>query len=140
LEEKIKSSYNFQAPIIPHAELLTLKDYCKKVNIPLDLAMAKLKSKNIKFNENWTLKEIAKKNNLAPLDIGKIIFSPVNMGGYGYGRMTLKEICKKFNLSEKKCLEKLKRQKINASLNETLKEIALKNDLFPVDIVNFIKK
>jgi len=141
-EEKIKNSWEVNKIVvpIPHAELLTLKEFCKKLNIPLDKAIKKLKAKNIKFDVNQTLKEIAKNNNTTPAKIYEIIKEKNNeFIGSGIGKMSLKEFCKKYHCKVDVAIKKLSEKGIKATENETLKEIAIKNNLLPIDIAKIIK-
>ena len=76
LGEQIKESWsdNFIAPKIPHGELLPLKKLCKKINIHPNVALKRLKEKNIKMeNLNQKIKDIAKNNNIRPVEIYFII-------------------------------------------------------------------
>lgn len=145
LEEYIKNSWEVSKAEIPiaHGELLSLKEFCKKLNIPLSEAVYKLKERGIRFDVNETLKEIAKKNNLTPYKIYEIIkpkqrfeFRP----GSGIGRMSLEEFCKKYQCNVNDTLKKLKSNGIEANKNQTLRKIAISNNLTPIDIVEIIKK
>jgi len=61
-------------PIIPHAERLTLKEYCEKINFPLDRAIKRLNVFNVKgVSPDKTLEEIAKENGVAPKDIADML-------------------------------------------------------------------
>ena len=62
------------SPIIPHAERLTLKEFCAKINLPVERAIKRLRAYNVKnVSPDKTLEEIAKENNLAPKDIADIL-------------------------------------------------------------------
>ena len=75
LEEKIKNAWPQSKISIPiaHAELLRLDEFCKKLGIPIDSAVKKLKEKGFEFKISDTLKVIAKKNNTTPAKIYEII-------------------------------------------------------------------
>ena len=61
-------------PIIPHAERLTLKEYCEKINFPLDRALKRLSVFNVKgVSPDKTLQQIADENNVAPKDIADML-------------------------------------------------------------------
>ncbi len=61
-------------PIIPHAEKLTLKEYCEKVNFSLDRAIKRLEVFNVKgVSPDKTLEKIAKENGIAPKDIADML-------------------------------------------------------------------
>jgi hypothetical protein len=145
LEENIKNSWEVSKAQIPiaHGELLSLKEFCKKTDIPLNVAVEKLKKANIKFSLEETLKEIAAKNNTTPYKIYEIIkqkntsfFVPQS----GFGRMTLIDFCKKNNLDVKKAIEILKKRGIEAKKEDTLRDIAFKNNLTPIDIAQILNK
>jgi hypothetical protein len=147
LEEMIKNSWDVNQKAIPvsHAELLTLKEFCGKLNINLNQAVAKLKAAGYKFSVDDTLKVIAKHNNTTPADIYEMLKQPSGntfqtAPGAGYGRMTLAEVCKKEGVDVDVCLKKLKSKDIKASPQATLREIAFPNGLTPVDIIDMIKK
>jgi hypothetical protein len=144
---QIKESWmvNKKAPPIPHAELMTLKEFAKKINISFEEAMRKLKSKGVKIeNETLLIKEIAKQNKVSPEQLyemikPKDIKTQNEVGGRGYGRKTLKQICKELNISVDIAKTKLKENGIQAKENETLREISSKYDLRPTDIVDILK-
>jgi hypothetical protein len=149
LEEQIKNSWEVSKAEIPiaHGELLSLKDFCKKLNIPLKDAVSKLKQKGIEFSVDETLKEIALKNNTTPYKIYQIIKNGDVSGktvkflpGSGIGRMSLEDFCKKYHIDLKKALKKLEQNGIKARKDETLKEIAFKSGILPVKIAQMISK
>ena len=74
--EYLTASWESKAsrPIIPHAEKLTLKKYCDKMNFPLDRAIKRLNVFNVKgVSPDKTLEEIAKENGVAPKDIADML-------------------------------------------------------------------
>jgi hypothetical protein len=147
LEEMIKNSWdvNKKAISIAHAELLSLKEFCLRLNINLNQAVSKLKAMGYKFSVNESLKVIAKNNNTTPADIYMILKQPSGntfqtVPAAGYGRMTLEEVCRKENIDIRVCLQKLKHKGINAKPQQTLREIAFPNGYTPVEIIDIIKK
>jgi hypothetical protein len=145
LEDMIKNSWEVNNEAIPisHGELMTLKEFCEKLNINLNGAVKKLKVKKYKFDINDTLKVIATKNNTTPAQIYKLIKNAKSvsiMSGGGYGKMTLEEVCKKENIDINKCIEKLNQKGIKANPKSTLREIAFPNGLTPIDIIDMIKQ
>jgi hypothetical protein len=152
LEEIIKNSWevNQKAIPLPHAELLTLKEFCSKLGIDFDSAVKKLKAENYNFSVNDTLKTIAKNNNTTPADIYQMLKSTQKtqkpnenvqlppLGGYG--KMTLEDVCKKYSVDIDTCLNRLKKKGIKANKNQTLRDIAFPNGYRPVEIIEFIKK
>jgi len=75
VEEVIKNSWpeNKMKPPIPHAELMPLKKLCKKVGIPVPLAVATLKKHNLKFSPEMTLGEIGKENGMTPAEVWELL-------------------------------------------------------------------
>jgi hypothetical protein len=145
LEEIIKDSWEVNKKEIPisHGEQLSLKEFCDKLNINLNTAVMRLKSRNFEFNPEDTLKNIAKKNGVTPVEIYDIIKTPsvsVNMTGSGLGRMTLKEVCEKEGVELNVCLKRLSQRGIKAEGKETLREIAFSNGMTPPEILEIIKK
>ncbi|SNR65115.1 DUF4405 domain-containing protein [Desulfurobacterium atlanticum] len=147
-QEKIKESWEKgikNQPPIPHAELMTLKEFCTKTGIPIETALKNLRNNGIKVESaDETLKEIAIKNNTSPAMLYKIInkgkyqaqntFTP----GMGFGRKTVKEVCISYGLTVTECVEKLAKHNIIVSPDETLRTVAAKNGLLPKDIVQII--
>jgi biotin operon repressor len=150
LEEYIKNSWEVSKSEIPiaHGELLSLEEFCAKLNIPLNEAIKKLKEKGVQFNVNETLKEIANKNNLTPDKVYEIIKPKKNSNsqnvkfipGRGIGRMILNDFCKKYSCDVNEAIKNLKSKGINAKKTQTLKEIAEDNKITPLDIVKIITK
>ncbi len=133
-------------PFVPHAEDLNLDELSNQLdNINLKQIINTLKSHKIIFdNVQQTLAEIAIKNNTTPNKIYKIIIEqPVSkttrgMRGSGMGRKTLTELCKELDLNIDDVIRNLERAGYFGEANETLKDIAMKNDVSPMDIFNTI--
>ncbi len=148
LQEYIKNSWEVNKVSIPfgHAELLSLKEFCKKLNIPLDEAISKLNQHNIRCLKDESLKEISKKNNTTPSNIYNIIKSNTPSVvqstfevGSGIGRMSLEEFCKKYNYNINKVLKLLKEKNIKANKTQTLRDIAFSNNITPIDLASLIE-
>ncbi|MCP4600437.1 MAG: DUF4405 domain-containing protein [Proteobacteria bacterium] len=77
LNEAIKNSWiedETYEPPFGHAELLSLKRFCRKTDIDIDKAVTKLAQMEIKVtSSDETLKEIARNNNVSPKDIFEMI-------------------------------------------------------------------
>ncbi len=144
---QIKESWavNKEAPPIPHAELMTLKEFAQKINVSLEEVMKKLKSKGVKIeDETLLIKEIAKQNKMSPEQLYEMI-KPKNVktqneaAGKGYGKKTLKQTCKELNIPVDVAKTKLKEKGIRAKEGETLREISSKYNMRPTDIVDILK-
>ena len=147
LQNYIKNSWEVTKAEIPiaHGELLSLREFCSKLKIPLDRATERLKAKGIKFNVNKTLKKIGEENNLSPYKI-YLIIKPEGKAkekafveGSGIGIMSLLQFCKKYNCNVDKAIKVLKTRGIIAEKNQTLKEVASSNNTSPINIVKIIK-
>jgi len=131
LEERIKNSWEvnrYQIPIA-HGELLSLKEFCKRVGIPLSVGEKALKEKGIKFQPDWSLKKIGKENNLSPAQIYQILkegynsststgksstpvssspsapaTQPLLSPGSGIGFLTIPQFCEKFHCDPQRTL------------------------------------
>jgi len=144
---RIKESWtvNKEAPPVPYAELMTLKEFAQKIDISLEEVMKKLKSKGVKIeDETLLIKEIAKQNRLSPQQLYEMI-KPKNVktqngtAGKGYGKKTLKQVCKELNISVDIARIKLRENGIQVKENETLREISSKHNMRPSDIVDILR-
>lgn len=134
---------NDTAPPIPHAELLTLNELAEKLDsISIDKIVNKLEANKIKFNSaNETLEKIGLINNLAPIEIYRIITKKTltGMAGSGIGRKTLGEFSEENNIDINHIIKILQDNNIKAQKNQTLKDIATENDMAAKDIYDLIK-
>jgi len=131
-------------PPIPHAELLTLKEYCEKTDLSLEVVLQRLQKQGIKGVDSLkTVGEIAEINGITPAELGQKISgksASTNTGaGYGYGRMTIAQICQQLQIPESLAVERLKTAGINFQPEEILRDIAEKNDMKPIDLFKIIK-
>jgi len=132
-------------PPIPHAELFTLKEYCEEVHVDLTQAIRRLHQQGIKgVDSTRTIGEIAEANGLTPAELGQMISgkqkaTSSNSGSYGYGRMTLEQICKKVGVEESVARQRLQKAGIEMGEEESLRAIAQRANLRPIDIVKIIK-
>ncbi len=143
--EELKASWSTEKtePPIPHAEDLTLTEFAKTINISVEELKNSLSSNGIIFqDDNITVKELAKQNNISPNDIynkfksGKNRQNLATGEGRGYGRKTLAEISAENNLSIDIVITNLKSHGIDAVANDKLKDLAMRNNLLPVDVAN----
>lgn len=131
-------------PPIPHAELLTLKEYSAKTNIPYDDIISNLKNAGIEVtNDESTIEAIAAQYNLTPAQlaqkimVGKKPKVAIAEGG-GYGRKSVQDVCEQLDIPIELGLERLKTNGINTEPHSSLKDIANENDLTPIQIVKLI--
>ncbi len=134
-------------PPVPHAEKLTVPEFAKTVNIPLDLFMNKLLENNITINDtSQTILEIANDNQISPSEIYNLISLDMQPKttetkytmGSGFGRKLLSEILIENKLTFDEGVNKLKNAGINVENDEKIKNIAERNNISPIEIINVI--
>ncbi len=115
-------------PPIPHAELLTLVDLTSQLeNMTIEKIESKLKANKIRYESiNQTLSEIASLNNITPNALYEIIIKKPQEGmqGMGLGRKTLEDLATENNKEISSFIELLKAKGIEATKDQTLKELA----------------
>ena len=132
-------------PPIPHAELLTLKNFAEKTNQDLKAILRSLNREGLKGIDSLAVVgDIAKINNLTPQEVANKIslkseFSVETGVGSGYGRKTVSEICRELSLKEEAALKRMKNAGIKFKDGDNLRSIANSNNVKPTDIVKIIK-
>ena len=161
LGETIKNSWVASPELEPpfgHAELVSLKTFCKKQRIPLDQAMAELRKAGFKLNNpNNTLVEIADSKATSGMEVYKVIkklepkpeviqpgaaWTPEKIeetfAGTGVGRKTIAQIIEDHGLDRKTAYQRLKEEGIKAKDEDKIKELAEKHDATPIKILTII--
>ncbi len=136
-----------KAPPIPHAEELTLKEAAEDyLKISAASALQTLKKKGLQVGgPEETLKEIAEKNGLSPLELYSLIsegaaYDSKPLRG-GFGRMTLKKAAMSLGISPKKARNILEKNGIKVSSEDiTLREIGQANGLTPREVYELLEK
>ncbi len=144
-EDSIKESWikQYSEPPYGHAEESKLKVFCKKINLDLNKAKERLKANHIVFDENDTLKKIAKANHTTPSQIYMIIKDSKNTATSDIpsrlGRKTLQELAdlKKINLE--KSLKFLTTKGLKISKDDIIKNIADELDMTPLELYKLLK-
>ena len=133
-------------PPIPHAEAMTLVELAKVTQQPVAEMIQNLRKNGIKTDSNTVIiEELARKYDLTPQQLYEkmnITKSKNSMGqqtGGGYGRKTVDQICQQFELPMQTGLERLNAKGIETRPGELIKDIALENDMLPIDVVAIIK-
>ena len=160
LSDRAKESWvNRQyEPPFGRAELLDLRSFCKKQDIPLDKALAQLQERGIKVSDQKdSVAEIAKQNWESPLQLYMVIkplegkaaaqqvaaaLAPQEVeekyAGSGIGRRTFVEVTESMNLDKAKVRQRLAGLHINLQEDEPLKQAAERNKLAPIELLKAI--
>lgn len=144
-------------PPFGHAEELSLAGFARKMHMDLEAAMGELRSKGLAFEgPRDSLAAIGKANGLSAMDVYVLIkrfeqapeavalasYTPElveeKFGGTGVGRKTLAEICELTDMSIEVATARLAEAGIQATPEETAKELAAKKDLGPMDILKIV--
>ena len=135
ISEAIKENAgrHYGEPPYGHAELSSLKSFTQKTGIDLEKAMERLRAAKITFSgENQTLLDIAKNSALSPKELF-LIMQPENerpKGALpkeppgGLGKKPLADLCREFSLDCEAVLGLLAKEKIAATAEMSLREIA----------------
>jgi hypothetical protein len=146
---KEQAAKEYGNPPYGHAELSSLKSFTKKVNIDLDKSMVLLNENGIRFeNDKETLLSIAAKNNVSPQAIYNTIL-PAKVRSAkpglpddhpaGLGKLTLSDLCAKYNLNIQKVITGLKQTGLNVNKSIVLKDIAQTYNISPFEIYEKIQ-
>jgi hypothetical protein len=161
LGEAIKNSWVTSPDLEPpfgHAELVSLKTFCKKQSIPLDEAMKELRRAGFKVDSpRNTLAQIADSKQTSGMGVYKVIKKleakpePVKSGetwtadkveetfsGTGLGRKTIGQIIEELGLDSDTAYKRLKAANIKAQKDDRFKKLADKHDTTPIKILTII--
>lgn len=136
-------------PPYGHAELSSLKIFAARVNLDLQKAKLLLQEKGIKISgDKQPILDIAKDNDLTSKQLFEImqpaIIPPPAESSFpdspppGFGRKTLADVCAEFDLHSPNILAALQQAGIKAQLDQTIKEIADKNEREAMSIFEII--
>lgn len=158
--EWIKDSWIIEdayEPPFGHAELLSLKNFTKKMNIDISKASEELKANGIVFESvEEILEDIGKNNDISPMNIYLLIkkFEPapeteklesytpdeiiVKFSGTGFGRKSLGSICESLGLDSSVADARLEAAGITANFENTMKTTADKYNTEAIDIMKVL--
>jgi hypothetical protein len=147
-EIKDTATEKYGEPPYSHAELSSIKQFCDIMQIDLNQALQNLRTEGINFNdENEILKDIANDTNISPQQLyiimrmgseDKIIKIP-DLPPAGTGKKTIEIFCDQYNLDSAELLVFLSEQRILASKEMSLKDIAEKNEIEMIELYKMIK-
>lgn len=142
-------------PPFGHAELLSLKVFCQKTNIPLDAAIATLtERKLVGVEPDRLLRDIARANHTSPMAVYRHIKGleampqPSAIGvvytaetvesqfaGTGIGNKTLSELATQTGQNMSQMQSRLERKGLKTSDGVALKQLAAQNNLQPLELL-----
>ena len=144
--ESIKSSWTKQygEPPYGHAEETKLKVFCKKMGVDLSYATSVLEKNSIVFQENQTLKDIARNNGISPSEIYKLIKANTLKSGIEgierLGRKTLQDLSDMKKIDLTKAIKILKEKGIEDITSDSrVKDIADELEIMPMDVYELIQ-
>jgi hypothetical protein len=161
LGEAIKSSWVTAAELEPpfgHAELVSLRTFCKKQGIRLDQAISELREAGFKVNNpDKILGDIADSMGTSGMGVYAVIkklepkpkamkpgsvWSPEMIeevfAGTGVGRNSVGQIIRAHKCDPKTVYQRLERSGIEAKDDDKIKELADKHDSTPIEILTII--
>jgi len=144
--DDIKNYWAEQAqaqPPIPHAEDLTVAEFCEQLDISLEIFQQRFNQQGWKFGSpEDKIKDIAERNGISPAKIYDLLKAPgKNMQGQGsggWGRKSVQQLCDELNKDVEVVLKNLAANGIIVSKDELIKNIASEHNLKPVEVVNLI--
>jgi hypothetical protein len=143
-------------PPFGHAEEVSLKIFSKKMDINISKAEKELKAKGIIVNSvDEKLKDIAVNNNITPMDLyvlikkyekkiaaENVIFTPelvdVKFAGTGIGQKALSWLIEDTGVNPDLAKQRLLKNNVQASDDETLKQIASRYEVEPIEVLKII--
>ena len=140
----------------------TVADFVQEYDLDMETIIRGLGANNIKATADMNMKTIAEQNNMGPSDVYDLIRkiaesqpagTPQSSGETksdsvaalqqeiptGLGRMTVAEVCQKYNLEQPGALQKLSVKGIPAKSDDKLKKLAEAYKLNPSDIYEIMK-
>lgn len=139
---KDAAAQKYGEPPYGHAELSTLQRFAKQTDLDLAKAKALLQAAHIVLSsDQQSILEISKENNLSPRDLAHIMasariqssvrptFPAIPPAGFGARRLAV--ICGDYGLERGSAIQELSKKKIQADPQQTIKEIAVANNMTP---------
>ena len=161
LGESIKNSWITSPELEPpfgHAELVSLKTFCKKQRIPLDQAMMELRKAGFRVDSpKSTLTEIAESKRSSGMGVYEVIkkletkpeamqpgavWTPEKIeeyfSGTGLGNKSIGQIIKEMELAPDKVYLRLKNAGVEAEEDDKLKQLANEHNTTPIKILTIV--
>lgn len=145
--ESMKNNWSIDSsePPVPHAEEMTINELAKTINKDPQSLLSHLNANGISADQNSVIKMIAQEYDLSPqavfekMQAWRKSDTPHNGVKRGYGRMSLDQICNDKNLPLVKVLTILKKEGIEATAENTLKDLSQIYNISPIEIVKIIE-
>ncbi len=131
-------------PPLPHAEELTVEKLAETVKMPFDKAKENLDARGVRVEtSSQTLQEIATANGMTPQQVFQKMQSAdakpqVAMGGGGWGRKTIDDICAQYAIPLDTAVSRLAAAGFTASGKTTLKDLALGAGKTPLEVAKIV--
>lgn len=153
LNSQIKeaAAQKYGEPPYGHAELSSLKSFANHVGINLSVGMQALHEAGYAVeSEAQSLKQIAIVNGVSPQQIYLVMIQSSAVPGetkmlpkkpgQGLGKLTLLELCSKYDLDINGVITSLEKANISARKEMTIKQIAELNGLRPMGVYGHIRE
>jgi len=134
-------------PPIPHAEDLTITEMADLLGRPVESLISTIQSNNIEVGDsNTIMKDLARENNRSPNEVYQFFQVEAQQKhllnkksrGTGWGRKTIRRTCEEMGINETKALNNLGSKGIKANSTMKIKELALKYNMRPSEIVDIL--
>lgn len=143
---KDEAAVKYGDPPYGHAEISSLSTFCRRLGLPLDESIQKLKAAGLKaVSADATLADIAAANNIPPQAVYNLInitsgsqAPATGRQGSGLGRKTLEELCSEYGVETDAVIQKLAEIGIKVDSAQTIKDIADANRMTPADLNGMI--
>lgn len=151
--ESVKDYWERQSPRAPqaHAEELTLVQFAREMDVPLDTAIQRLEDRGWSIpSGDMPMKDLAELNRVTPNDLGLAVRSDLERGlgnrrgqrgeSGGLGRTTLEETCELEQLDLTRAMGRLKSLGIAARPSDSMRSLAERAEMSPRDLMDYIRK
>ena len=132
-------------PPAPHAESMSFIELAEINELSADEMIKTLNKSGIIATENDIIEYVAEQNNITPMELFEKMKtvrasnSDRSYAGMGLGRKTLEEVCIMLNLDLTETITFFEKSGYKVNKGETIKSIANKKGLRPVEVIELIK-
>ncbi len=133
-----------EEPPVPHTELKTLAEVARQLNLSPDEALQELRARGLSVRgADVTLLQIARENGVSAREVYEMLtgsFHPSQpqIAGSGLGRKTLAELARQVGLSPEDAVVMLGQLGVEASPEETIRQIAQRMGVRPYEIAEWL--